>query len=1119
MSGPDPGYDYGYPSRVFTPPGVGAPAASDRGVISGVLDIIGRPYSAIMGGLTGMVDRDVGVAEGIGQGWRGERQFGAYDLLVNAGFDPEGRTARWGGLALDVLNPLDPMNYLTLGFNKAGSVAKGLQKVGAVAKGTEDVVTRAKAAEAGLYGLINLGGMTVTPKWANRAYGAGMDALGSRISRNAYYQKFRENLGGMGYQLERDEKLRELAELAKTGRFGVIKGDAEMRTQLVRYMEQVKEKTGSDLATNAAFRDAAPLLETPATSMARLKREYLAVETALARQDLAWMPETWATADEVDLIRRTAQADQANLAARSREIVERLGGRPGDAAEKAMLQDELWVLENLTRLDKGDMPPLDILHERRAKLMSDAGNIWRWHENAVAGAADAAELVAPRLKEAEGIIEGIGSLYEADYQLPVEHYLPHFFPVQHSRIKQWWDTYRDKRSLTANYAALGYSGDELKKKVREALRGREQNFRPVDSGITAGGQSKSFLHRQDTRSIREIQEAFASGQTPYQFEDHTAVLTMKAQQTAQRFKFSHDIHDYVRKQKGWTMDAGEWSGLSREEKRNWVPSNFRIPFLKDPKNDPFRTMYVRRDVQEVLGQQLDAVKMFTTETGQNALVQVLNSTRRWWSAWTLAPFPSYHMRNLVSDVVLAHQAGLNPVKDLARMTDGESAYGAAMAFAMKNAAVPFSDKEWQQAPASLDKFIGKMKEHFPDFDFDAMRNTLKRDRIIGENSIRDLEIDVLMSEDPIVKASMDVGKGKNWKNLTSLDPQLNPLTQKGFEEGRKIQEFSKVALWVHSAREALEGGAQTLEDVVNYATFSTRRALYDYQDLTSFERESMRLIMPFYSFTSKNLPRQMVDAVTRPGKLAWSARLYNQAWGQYPEEDLPAEAVPEWLNTSLGMPVRRDTDAEGIERYYLFSPMGWLPQTELNEVAEVMRSQGMALIKRLHPMLKEPFEQALNRDAFTGRELDSGEWRDLFGVPMPPRVNHLVRNIRLLNEIDRLNPGNLWTKVGQQLNVWEGDRPHRQEADQFSRFAKVLLGMSTYGVQPDMELAREIKSLRFEQSKAESQARMASMRGATLETSGFLKTAREKQLEARKAAVRLEELRTAIAARVAKGNR
>lgn len=121
-----------------------------------ILEVLNRPNSAFFGGLSEAIEgRDPFGA--VGQALSGEKHFGGRDFLSAAfDVDPKSKLGRRGGLALDVLNPFDPL--LLLGFG-------GLTKVGKAARAGMNIPGAAKLgstfgqqAKLGQRGLVNIGG-------------------------------------------------------------------------------------------------------------------------------------------------------------------------------------------------------------------------------------------------------------------------------------------------------------------------------------------------------------------------------------------------------------------------------------------------------------------------------------------------------------------------------------------------------------------------------------------------------------------------------------------------------------------------------------------------------------------------------------------------------------------------------------------------------------------------------------------------------------------------------------------------------------------------------------------------------------------------------------------------
>ena len=135
------------------------------------------------------------------------------------------------------------------------------------------------------------------------------------------------------------------------------------------------------------------------------------------------------------------------------------------------------------------------------------------------------------------------------------------------------------------------------------------------------------------------------------------------------------------------------------------------------------------------------------------------------------------------------------------------------------------------------------------------------------------------------------------------------------------------------------------------AAREVRKAHFDYTDLTEFEQKVMKNIVPFYTWTRKNVPYQLEKLVTRPGRINLynkiSQEAQNASGGQY--------------SGPLGMAMQG-------------KPMGFQvagriidPRVGLEDLYNVSNPQ--QVIGMLNPAIKIPLELLQNRSTFTGQPL------------------------------------------------------------------------------------------------------------------------------------------------------
>lgn len=272
-------------------------------------------------------------------------------------------------------------------------------------------------------------------------------------------------------------------------------------------------------------------------------------------------------------------------------------------------------------------------------------------------------------------------------------------------------------------------------------------------------------------------------------------------------------------------------------------------------------------------------------------------------------------------------------------------------------------------------------------------------------------------------------------------------------------------------------------------------------------RNSGAVIITGNTWMRKNTPHMLDTLVHEPGKMGYIYRAYFGAWNAYDEEIEPGD-MAKWIQDGLGVPVRYRDAGDGQLTYSVWMPFqGWVPWGDVNELAESFRSRdGFAQfwISKLNPALKEPLEQALNRDTFRGEQISKGEVRDILGFAAPDWAEHVMQNFRLYAEISRLNPGGVFTKMMK----WQGydTRPHRADVAPREKYLRAVTGLAGYDQRPVQNLQREIKALENDASQDRWKARLAAQRGYWPEQQKYLDEAVEKKQKAQKLRQRVGHL-------------
>jgi hypothetical protein len=179
--------------------------------------------------------------------------------------------------------------------------------------------------------------------------------------------------------------------------------------------------------------------------------------------------------------------------------------------------------------------------------------------------------------------------------------------------------------------------------------------------------------------------------------------------------------------------------------------------------------------------------------------------------------------------------------------------------------------------------------------------------------------------------------------------------------GRRMGESTETAWRGAMFNRALKEGAtpEVARDLVNKYHF-------DYGNMTDFEKKFMRTLVPFYTFTRKNLPLQLEHLTSNPGRITNQYRPFYQH-----SQAQPPGYVPEYLNSGAAIPVGGVTP-EGNQQF--ISKLG-LPEEEAlehlhfkNGVPDV----GNTLLDYaggINPAIRWPLEQLFNLQFHSQRKL------------------------------------------------------------------------------------------------------------------------------------------------------
>jgi len=203
---------------------------------------------------------------------------------------------------------------------------------------------------------------------------------------------------------------------------------------------------------------------------------------------------------------------------------------------------------------------------------------------------------------------------------------------------------------------------------------------------------------------------------------------------------------------------------------------------------------------------------------------------RFFKAWALST-PGYHVRNSFTNAFMLIAAGGRPQF----LADGMREYNA-LHNALKNG-------------TSIDEYLAKLP--------DTRRATVS----------------------DAYKAMLGSGVGQSEEIAFDTAGVLtnNPITRANRRVGAWVEQHSRFMLAYDGIRQGLD---------VNGATARTRKFLFDYEDVSNLDA-TMRSIIPFWMWTSRNLPLTIQNIYMNPRPYQWYQSLRRNVEDEEKTEGLP----------------------------------------------------------------------------------------------------------------------------------------------------------------------------------------------------------------------------------------
>lgn len=168
------------------------------------------------------------------------------------------------------------------------------------------------------------------------------------------------------------------------------------------------------------------------------------------------------------------------------------------------------------------------------------------------------------------------------------------------------------------------------------------------------------------------------------------------------------------------------------------------------------------------------------------------------------------------------------------------------------------------------------------------------------------------------------------------------------------------------------------------SALNVKKHLFDYSELSNFEKTFMRRLIPFYTWMRKNVPLQLEALITRPGMYTGLAHAQEEGAAL---SGIDLDEMPDWLANSAMIPLGET--GEGFTRYLnQFA----LPANDIFELLRGMQNPQEFLRyigQQTAPHVRMFAEYPLNKQFFTGEPIDRDAQQTGGSISREDFINYL----------------------------------------------------------------------------------------------------------------------------------
>lgn len=374
----------------------------------------------------------------------------------------------------------------------------------------------------------------------------------------------------------------------------------------------------------------------------------------------------------------------------------------------------------------------------------------------------------------------------------------------------------------------------------------------------------------------------------------------------------------------------------------------------------------------------DYISKFTTQEGIEGLLSQFDKIQREWKKFVTGFGPNalgYYTRNLIED-------------NIRLVVDGADVKHLANDYQLAMDMFKFED---------ISNRLGR-EEALKQVDSSRAAKLLKEMGVKTDDPLTELwnrvvDNGVYSSTSKSI-SEMSLGVPRDIRDLLGESGRLKPIERNMELYEDIVTARGKLPQREQATRMATFFNNWRKEGSMAAAVDAVERVSFNYNELTKFERETMKRLIPFYGFVKNNLKFYLGLLQNNPDKLARYANVYeglqSGSQSKYREQ---WEAAPDYLKENLTIPY--GLDEEGNLKYFTGLNLG---------IEELKGPKG--LVEDLSPLLSFGIERLTGKDLYRNKDiLDVNQ-----GIPYENRSDLLKKLMNYREYEVKLDSGETYTK-------------------------------------------------------------------------------------------------------------